>query len=115
MTHVQPDTEKLSDHIGKLSQIFSTSTIPPERIDDLVEFHRRYLPHLQLFAADFEFAEKHTPGPAALSLAAAASMRLYKRLAAPAAPIGTVPELPSAEVISLDRFRRPAPSNGDDA
>jgi len=115
VTQVQPDTEKLSDHIGKLSQIFSASTIPPERIDDLVEFHRRCLPHLQLFAADFEFAETQAPGPTALSLAAAASTRLYRRLCAPAAPIGGEPALPCAEVISLDRFRRPAPSNGSAA
>ena len=111
MTEAQPDTEKLSDHIGMLSRIFSGDAIPPERVADLVEFHRRYLPHLQLFAADFEYAERQAPGPVALSLAAAASMRLYKRLAAPSAPIGIEPEVPSAEIINLDRFRRsPSPS-----
>jgi len=112
LTEAQPDTEKLSDHIGMLSSIFSRETIPPERIADLVEFHRRYLPHLQLFAADFEFAEKQAPGPVALSLAAAASMRLYKRLAAPAAPIGTEPAQAGAQIINLDRFRQPPPPKG---
>ncbi len=115
MTDAQPETEKLSQHIGKLSQIFSRGAIPPERIADLVEFHRRYLPHLQLFAADYEFAEKHAPGAAALSLAAAASMRLYKRLSAPAEPIGTEPMVPSAEIIDLERFRHASPPSGSAA
>lgn len=115
MTQAQPAPEKLSAHIGKLSQIFSSGVIRPEHIADLVEFHRRYLPHLQLFAADYEFAEKHAPGASALSLAAAASMRLYKRLSAPSAPIGTKAEVPSAEIVDLDRFRRPAAPSGDHA
>lgn len=115
MTQAQPNTEKLSDHIGKLSQILDAGTIPPERVADLVEFHRRYLPHLQLFAADLEFALTQAPGPTALSLAAAASMRFYRRLSAPAAPIGAKAERPTAEIISLDRFRRPAVSNGSAA
>lgn len=115
MTEAQPDTEKLSDHIGMLSRIFGGDTIPPERIADLVEFHRRYLPHLQLFAADFEYAERHAPGPVALSLAAAASMRLYRRLAAPSAPIGVEAQAPSAEIIKLDRFRCPPSPSGSAA
>jgi len=115
VTEAQPDTEKLSQHIGKLSQIFSGGPIPPECVADLVEFHRRYLPHLQLFAADFEYAERQAPGPAALSLAAAASMRLYRRLSAPAEPIGATPVVAGAEIIDLDRFRRPTSPSGSAA
>ncbi len=114
MIDEQPDTEKLSDHIGKLARLIS-GDVRPEHIAGLVEFHRRYLPHLQLFASDLEYAERQAPGPAALSLAAAASMRLYRRLNAPAAPIGAAPAMPVAEIIDLDRFRRSPPPEGDRA
>ncbi|MDP2332439.1 MAG: hypothetical protein Q8M19_17255 [Reyranella sp.] len=118
MSQARPAPEKLSDHIGDLARIFDGDVLLPEQIAALVDFHRRYLGHLQVFAADFEFAQSRSPGPMALSLAAAASMRFYRRLTAPAPPIVDGPiadvEIPStATLIDLDAYRRPpAPPTG---
>ncbi len=116
MSQPQPATEKLSDHIGTFARIFEGDVLLPEQLGMIVDFHRRYLKHLQLFADDFEYAESQAPGPHATSLAAAASMRFYRRLTAPTPPIAGVtiavraPDIgpmPSAVVVNLDRFRRP--------
>lgn len=115
MSQAQPASEKLSDHIGSLAKIFGGDVLLPEQLAALVDFHRRYLAHLQLFAADFEYAESQTPGPHALSLAAAASMRFYRRLNAPAAPIAVEIPLASAQVVNLDKYRRPAAPEGSAA
>jgi len=107
MNHAQPVSEKLSDHIGALAKIFEGDVLLPEQLTALVDFHRRYLKHLQMFALDFEFAQSRTPGPLALSLAAAASMRFYRRLQTPLPPIVDV-EIPrSAQMFDLDSYRRP--------
>lgn len=108
MNHAQPAGEKLSDHIGQLAKIFSGDVLLPDQLAALVDFHRRYLKHLQVFAADFEFAQSRTPGPLALSLAAAASMRFYRRLETPVPPIVDVEILRSAQMFDLDAYRRPA-------
>lgn len=108
MNHAQPASEKLSDQIGALNRIFAGDVLLPDQLADLVDFHRRYLKHLQVFAADFEFAQSRSPGPLALSLAAAASIRFYRRLQTPLPPIVDV-EIPrSAQLIDLDAYRRPA-------
>lgn len=113
MSQARPAPEKLSDHIGDLARIFDGDVLLPEQIAALVDFHRRYLRHLQVFAADFEFAQSRSPGPMALSLAAAASMRFYRRLTAPAAPIADVETPSTATLIDLDAYRRPpAPPTG---
>ena len=115
MSQPQPACEKLSDQIGQLAAIFGGDVLLPDQLAALVAFHRRYLKDLQLFAADFEYAESRTPGPQALSLAAAASMRFYRRLAAPV-PAGEVTTIefpgvempsPGAMVIDFEKFRRP--------
>lgn len=115
MNHAQPASEKLSDHIGALAKIFEGDVLLPEQLTALVDFHRRYLKHLQMFASDMEFAESRSPGPMALPIAAAASMRFYRRLQRPVPPIADVEIPPSAKLFDLDAYRRPpaaAPDGG---
>lgn len=114
MNHAQPASEKLSDHIGQLAKIFDGDVLLPEQLADLVDFHRRYLRHLQVFAADFEFAQSRAPGSLALSLAAAASMRFYRRLQTPLPPVVDVEIQRTAKMFDLDKYRRPpaAPAGG---
>lgn len=122
MSQAQPATENLSDQIARLQRTLADNDVlMPGTILDLVEFNRRFLAHLQRFAADYEAARDLSPSPAALLLAAAAAVRFYFRLEAPAAPLsapaiamrcGVTGRTQGAVVLDLDRFRRP-PRGGD--
>ncbi|MCX7366794.1 MAG: hypothetical protein NTV97_33960 [Alphaproteobacteria bacterium] len=117
----QPDAEKLSASIGAtIKWLTLTEALTGEQVASLVGFLHRHLPHLQVFAADMEFVESLKGRPQAMPFAAAASMRLYKRITAVGEPIIAVrvpaDDLPSSlPMINLDRFRRQPPIEGGEA
>lgn len=107
-------SDKLSDQVGRLARLLAnTEALLPEHVTALVDFHQRLLPHLQVFAADCEFAERQRGGPTAGALAAAAAMRLYRRLGQStseriaAVDVESILAAHATPAIDLDRFRRP--------
>lgn len=107
----QPDTPKLSNAIGETIRWLAQNEKPTaSQLERLLAFLERHMPHLHVFALDMEFAESRKGTPQALSHAAAASMRLYKRLTDIAAPVVVVrvpaESLASVPPIDLDRYRR---------
>lgn len=119
--HDQPEAEKLSASIGAtIKWLTMTEALTGQQVAGLVGFLNRHLPHLQVFASDMEFAETQKGKPQALSLAAAASMRFYKRVTAAAQPILVVrvladEGLSALPTIDLDRFRRQPRIEGGEA
>ncbi len=107
-TQSQPETEKLSDIIGKiLAALENTEALTGAQLLHILQRHRDHLANLKVFACDYEFAKSQSPSPLALSYAAAAAVRLYQRTTAPSAPVMAVRiPIASADVVSLDRFRR---------
>ena len=111
MSQAQPVAENLSYQIARLRQALAVNDVlMPGTVAELVEFNRRFLADLHRFAADYETARAHSPGPLALRLAAAAAVRFYFRLQAPAAPLTAPPParaFTGGPVVRLDDFRRP--------